>query len=47
MALRRRPHSLQRMADKLLDKAEEGDLASIREIIDRLDGRPLQDDRPS
>ena len=30
------------MADWLIDKAEEGDLQSIRELADRLDGRPVQ-----
>ena len=30
------------MADRLIDKAEEGDLQSIRELVDRLDGRPVQ-----
>ena len=36
------PQSLNRIADRLIDKAEEGDLPSIRELIDRLDGRPVQ-----
>jgi hypothetical protein len=30
------------VADRLIDKAEEGDLPSIRELADRLDGRPVQ-----
>ena len=42
IALKARPHSLRRIADKLIDKGEEGDLPSIREIADRLDGRPVQ-----
>ena len=42
MALRQRPHSLRRIADKLIDRTEEGDLPSIREPVDRLDGRPVQ-----
>ena len=42
MALRARPQSLRRVADKLIDRAEEGDLPSIRELVDRLDGRPVQ-----
>jgi hypothetical protein len=47
LALRERPHSLRRIADSLIDKAEQGDLASAREIADRLDGRPVQAiDRP-
>ncbi len=28
--------------EKLLDKAEQGDLQAIREVIDRLDGKPVQ-----
>jgi hypothetical protein len=47
MALRERPHSLRRIANRLIDAAEEGDLSSIRELVDRLDGRPVQAiDRP-
>ena len=42
MALRERPHSLRRIADSLINKAEAGDLQSIRELVDRLDGRPPQ-----
>jgi hypothetical protein len=42
MAMRQRPHSLRRIADRLLDKGEEGDLQSIREIADRLDGKAPQ-----
>jgi hypothetical protein len=42
VALRARPHSLRRVADRLIDKAEQGDLFSIRELVDRLDGRPAQ-----
>jgi hypothetical protein len=33
---------LRRIAEKLAEKAEEGDLAAIREIADRLDGKPTQ-----
>jgi len=36
IALRARPQSLRRIADKLIDKGEEGNLPSIREIADRL-----------
>jgi hypothetical protein len=36
---RDRPESLRRIAIRLIDKAEEGDLASILELIDRLDGK--------
>ena len=47
MALRERPQSLRLIASRLIDKAEQGDLASAREIADRLDGRPVQAiDRP-
>jgi hypothetical protein len=42
MALRERPQSLRLIANRLIDKAEEGDLASIRELIDRLDGKAAQ-----
>jgi hypothetical protein len=42
IALRARPQSLRRVADRLIDKAEQGDLPSIRELVDRLDGRPPQ-----
>jgi len=42
IALRARPQSLRRIADRLIDKAEQGDLSSAREIADRLDGRPVQ-----
>ena len=42
MALRGDPLRLRRIAEKLAEKAEEGDLAAIREIADRLDGKPGQ-----
>jgi hypothetical protein len=42
MALRERPQSLRLIADRLIDKAEGGDLQSIRELVDRVDGRPVQ-----
>ena len=42
VALKRDPHRLPRIAEKLAEKAEEGDLAAIREIADRLDGKPTQ-----
>jgi ribosomal protein L17 len=42
MALRSRPVALRRIADKLLDKAEQGDLAAAREVIDRTDGKAIQ-----
>ena len=42
IALKRDPLRLHRIAEKLTEKAEEGDLAAIREIADRLDGKPTQ-----
>jgi hypothetical protein len=42
VALHRRPLALRRIADQLLDKAEEGNLAYIHELIDRLDGKAAQ-----
>ncbi|WP_426613814.1 hypothetical protein [Bradyrhizobium sp. McL0616] len=42
IALRSRPLALRRVADQLLDKAEQGNLAYIHELIDRLDGKPVQ-----
>lgn len=34
---------LHRVADKLYTKAEEGDMAAIKELGDRLDGKALQE----
>jgi hypothetical protein len=42
LRLKRDPLRLHRIAEKLTEKAEEGDLAAIREIADRLDGKPTQ-----
>src|SRR5262245_52870785 len=42
IALKRDPRRLLRIAERLAEKAEEGDLAAIREIADRLDGKPTQ-----
>jgi hypothetical protein len=42
MALRGDPLRLRRIAEKLTEKAEEGDLSAIRELADRLDGKPAQ-----
>jgi hypothetical protein len=42
IALRGHPIRLRRIAEKLTEKAEEGDLAAIRELADRLDGKPAQ-----
>src|SRR6188472_4246724 len=41
IALRGNPLRLRRIAEKLTEKAEDGDLAAIREVADRLDGRPV------
>jgi hypothetical protein len=40
IALRGDPLRLRRIADKLATLAEGGDLAAIREVADRLDGKP-------
>jgi hypothetical protein len=42
MTLRSNPVALRRIAAKLVEKAEEGELPAIREIADRLDGKPAQ-----
>ena len=42
MTLRSNPLALRRIAAKLVERAEEGDLAAIREIADRLDGKAPQ-----
>jgi hypothetical protein len=42
IALRGDPLRLRRIAEKLAMLAEEGDLAAIRELADRLDGKPAQ-----
>jgi hypothetical protein len=42
LTLRSKPLALRRIADRLVKRAEEGDLAAIREIADRLDGKPAQ-----
>jgi hypothetical protein len=34
--------TLRRIAAKLLDKADDGDLYAARELMDRLDGKPAQ-----
>lgn len=35
-------HRLERLADRLVEKGLEGDSAALREIGDRLDGKPAQ-----
>ncbi|MBR1279977.1 hypothetical protein [Bradyrhizobium sp. AUGA SZCCT0283] len=42
VALLSHPLRLRRIAEKLTERAEEGDLAAIRELADRLDGKPAQ-----
>jgi hypothetical protein len=42
IALQSHPLRLRRIAEKLTEKAEEGDLSAIRELADRLDGKPAQ-----
>ena len=42
IALRGDPLRLRRIADKLATLAEQGDLGAIRELADRLDGKPAQ-----
>jgi hypothetical protein len=42
MTLRSNPFALRRIAAKLIERAEEGELAAIHELADRLDGRPAQ-----
>ncbi|MCP5086478.1 MAG: hypothetical protein GY952_06725 [Rhodobacteraceae bacterium] len=36
------PKRMRRIAAKLLTKAEGGDMAAIKEVFDRLDGKPAQ-----
>ena len=40
--LRSNPLAMRRIAAKLIERAEEGELVAIREIADRLDGKPTQ-----
>lgn len=37
------PDAMRRIAEKVLKMAEEGDIAAIKELGDRLDGKPSQD----
>lgn len=41
-ALRQEPEKLKRIVGKWLNKAEEGDMAAIKEMTDRLDGKAVQ-----
>lgn len=36
------PQALDRLADKIVEKGLDGDIPAIKEIGDRLDGRPAQ-----
>lgn len=36
------PLALEKLADKLIVKVEDGDIAAIKEFGDRLDGKPAQ-----
>jgi len=36
------PERLRLLAETLLDKAADGDMAAIKEVADRLDGKPAQ-----
>ena len=40
-ALAQNPDKLRALADKLIDKAIEGDLPSMKEIGDRIEGKPV------
>ena len=37
-----KPQKIERLADKLVDMALEGDTQALKEVGDRLDGRPTQ-----
>ena len=41
-ALRQEPEKLKRIAERWLMKAEEGDMAAIKELTDRIDGKAVQ-----
>jgi hypothetical protein len=41
-AIRQEPDKLKRIAEKWLDKAEEGDQAAINALADRIDGKAVQ-----
>lgn len=38
-----RKHALDELAGKLLDKCAEGDMGALKELGDRLDGKPSQE----
>jgi len=41
-ALRQEPEKLKRIVGKWLEKAEAGDMAAIKEMTDRIDGKAVQ-----
>ena len=41
-AVKQNPNRMRAIAEKLMDMAEEGDMAAIREMGDRVDGKPAQ-----
>jgi hypothetical protein len=41
------PHRLRAIAEKLIEKALTGDLQAIREVADRMDGKPAQAIEPT
>lgn len=43
LAVKQDPEKLRKIALKLLEMAEAGDMAAIRELGDRLDGKPKQE----
>lgn len=41
-AIRQEPEKLKRIAEKMLDLAEEGNVQAFKEITDRIDGKAVQ-----
>lgn len=41
-ALRQDPNKIKRLAERLLDECEAGNMQAIKELGDRLDGKPTQ-----
>lgn len=37
-----KPQKIERLADKVVDMALDGDIAAVKEVADRLDGKPAQ-----
>lgn len=40
VALKARPGALRRMAERLIEGAEAGNMTAIKEVADRVDGKP-------